>query len=101
MKDEYEPPPVKPLVPVSDGMDSARELMVSVAGTIANAAILATVAALIIGAILWGAGVVLQRPGMSQKGVQTFVGAVACAIVAAGLNAWIAWFGQQAISIWN
>lgn len=101
MKDEYEPPPVKPLVPVSDGMDSARELMVSVAGTIANAAILATVAALIIGAILWGAGVALQRPGMSQKGVQTLVGAVACALVAAGLNAWIAWFGQQAISIWN
>ncbi|GAA1333607.1 hypothetical protein GCM10009592_27800 [Brachybacterium rhamnosum] len=93
--------PVRPLVPVSDGMDSARELLISVAGTIANAAILATVAALIIGAILWGTGVVLQRPGLSQNGVQTIVGAVACAIVAAGLNTWIAWFGQQAISIWN
>ncbi|HEX7352567.1 hypothetical protein [Brachybacterium sp.] len=99
--EEVETPPARPLVPVSDGMDSARELLVSVAGTIANAAILATVAALIIGAILWGVGVALQRPGMSQKGVQTLVGAVACAIVAAGLNTWIAWFGQQAISIWH
>lgn len=101
MKEEYEPPPAKPLVPVSDGMDSARELLVSVAGTIANGAILAAVAAVIIGAILWGVGVVVQRPGLSQRGVQTLVGAVGCAIVAAGLNAWIAWFGQQAISIWN
>lgn len=101
MEDEYETPPAKPLVPVSDGMDSARELLVSVAGTIANAAILATVAALIIGAILWGVGVVFERPGVSQKGVQTLVGAVVCAIVAAGLNTWIAWFGEQAISIWN
>lgn len=99
--DEDEVPPARPLVPVSDGMDSARELLVSAAGTIANAAILATVAALIIGAILWGAGVAVQRAGMSQKGVQTLVGAVVCAIVAAGLNTWIAWFGQQAISIWN
>lgn len=93
--------PVRPLVPVSDGMESAREMLISVAGTIANAAILATVAALIIGAILWGAGVVLQRPGLSQNGVQTIVGAVACASVAAGLNAWIAWFGEQAIAVWN
>lgn len=99
--DEDEVPPGRPLVPVSDGMDSARELLVSAAGTIANAAILATVAALIIGAIVWGAGVAVQRPGMSQKGVQTLVGAVVCAIVAAGLNTWIGWFGQQAISIWN
>lgn len=99
--DEDEVPPARPLVPVSDGMDSARELLVSAAGTIANAAILATVAALIIGAIVWGAGVAVQRPGMSQKGVQTLVGAVVCAIVAAGLNTWIGWFGQQAISIWN
>ena len=93
--------PVKPLVPVSDGMDSARELLVSAAGTVANAAILATVAALVIGAILWGAGVAFQRPGISQKGVGTLVGAVVCAIIAAGLNTWIAWFGDQAISIWN
>lgn len=94
-------PPARPLVPVSDGMDSARELLISAAGTIANAAILATVAGLIIGAILWGAGVAFQRPGTSQAGVQTVVGAVVAAIVAAGLNTWIAWFGQQAISIWN
>lgn len=93
--------PVRPLVPVSDGMGSARDLLISVAGTIANTAILATVAAVIIGAILWGAGVAIQRPGMSEKGVQTLIGGVACAIVAAGLNAWIAWFGEQAISIWN
>ena len=93
--------PIKPLVPVSDGMDSARELLVSAAGTIANTAILATVAALLIGAILWGAGVAFQRPGISQKGVGTLVGAVVCAIIAAGLNTWIAWFGEQAISIWN
>lgn len=93
--------PVRPLVPVSDGMESARDLLISIAGTVANTAILATVAGLIIGFILCGAGVVFQRPGMSQKGVETLVGAIACAIVAAGLNAWIAWFGQQAISIWN
>lgn len=99
--DDHETGPARPLVPISDGMDSARELLVSVAGTIANAAILATVAALIIGAVLWGAGVALHRPGMSEKGVQTLVGAVVCAIVAAGLNTWIAWFGEQAISIWH
>ena len=99
--DEDEMPPAKPLVPVSDGMDSARELLISVAGTIANTAILATVAGFIIGLILAGAGVALHRPGISQRGVHTFIGAVACAIVAAGLNTWIAWFGQQAISIWN
>lgn len=93
--------PVRPLVPVSGGMEPARELLVSIAGTLANAAILATVAALIIGAILWSAGVVLQRPVLSQNGVQTIVGAVARAIVAAGLNVWIAWFGQQAILIWH
>lgn len=93
--------PIKPLVPVSDGMDTARELLVSVAGTIANLAILGTVAGVIIGAILWGASVALQRPALGQTGVQTLVGAVVCAIVAAGLNTWIAWFGGQAISIWN
>ncbi|WP_394216810.1 hypothetical protein [Brachybacterium vulturis] len=82
-------------------MDSARELLVSVAGTIANAAILATVAGVIVGAVLWGFGIAVQRPGVSQKGVQTLVGAVVCAIVATGLNTWIAWFGQQSISVWN
>lgn len=99
--DDETTPPARPLVPVSDGMDSARELLVSVAGTIANAAILATVAGVIIGAILWGVGVALHRPRMSERGAQSLVGAVVCAIVAAGLNTWIAWFGQQSISIWN
>lgn len=98
---DYEDEPVKPLVPVSDGMDSARELLVSVAGTIANGAILATVAGVIIGAIMWGFGSALNRPGLGQAGVSTMFGGVVCAIVAAGLNAWIAWFGGQAITIWN
>ena len=92
---------VKPLVPVSEGMDSARELLVSVAGTIANAAILATVAAVIIGAIMWGFGVALTRPRWAGAVVNTIFGGVVCAIVAAGLNAWIAWFGGQALTIWN
>lgn len=90
-----------PLLPVGEGMDSAREMLVSIAGTIANAAILATIAAVVIGAILWGVGIAIQRPDLGRRGVQTLVGAVVCAIVAAGLNAWIAWFGQQAISMWN
>ncbi len=92
---------VKPLVPVSEGLDSARELLVSVAGTIANLAILATVAGVIIGAIMWGFGVLLTRPGIAGAGVNTIFGGVVCAIVAAGLNAWIAWFGGQALTIWN
>lgn len=92
---------VKPLVPVSEGMNTAREMLVSVAGTIANAAILATVAAVIIGAILWGFGAALTRPALAAAGVNTIFGGVACAIVAAGLNAWIAWFGGQALTIWN
>ncbi|MGO1975199.1 MAG: hypothetical protein ACTH2Q_19760 [Propionibacteriaceae bacterium] len=90
-----------PLVPISEGMGDARTLLVSVAGTVANGALLATVAAVIIGAIMWGFGTALNIPALASRGVQTIFGGVVCAIVCAGLNAWIAWFGEQAISIWH
>lgn len=92
---------VDPLLPISDGMGDTRTLLVSIAGTVANGALLATVAALILGLIMWGFGTALNIPGLASRGVQTLFGAVVCAIVCTGLNSWVAWFGEQAISIWN
>lgn len=92
---------VDPLLPISDGMGDTRTLLVSIAGTVANGALLATVAGLIIGLIMWGFGTALNIPGLASRGVQSILGAVVCAIVCVGLNAWVAWFGEQAISIWN
>ena len=90
-----------PLIPVSDGMGETRDLLISVAGTVANGALLATVAAALIGLIMWGFGTALNMPSLGSRGVQTILGAVVCAVVCAGLNAWVAWFGEQAVSIWH
>lgn len=92
---------VDPLVPVSDGMGDSRELLVEIAGTVANAALISTVLAVVIGVTMLGFGTVMHRPQWSVRGVTTVIGAVACAILAVGLNAWIAWFGGQVIEIWH
>jgi outer membrane lipoprotein SlyB len=91
----------KPLVPVSDGMDGTRDLLIQVAGTAANLALIATVAGVVIGAVMFGFGTAIHRPDWARRGIAAVIGAIASAIVTAGLNSWIAWFGDRAIELWH
>ncbi|MDN5685832.1 MAG: hypothetical protein L0G94_04000 [Brachybacterium sp.] len=92
---------VDPLVPVSEGIGDSRDLLVQVAGTASNVALIATVFGVVVGAVMLGAGTVLHRPEWGVRGVATLIGAVACAILTVGLSTWIGWFGGQAIEMWH
>jgi len=95
-------PAAPPLVPRSDALpDDVRDGIVTIAGMLANTAVIATVLAVVIGAVMIGFGYALKRPGMAVRGWQSVGGACLAAIVAVGLNSWIAWIGGEALSIWN
>lgn len=89
-----------PLVPVSDGMGDTRDLAVELAGTVANASLILTVAGVVIGLILFGIGSVLKRPHWAMRGVGAVIGSGASALVLTGMNAWIVFAGGEAIQMW-
>lgn len=90
-----------PLIPVSEGLEDSRALLISIAGTAANLALIAAVIGVVIAAVMFGLGIVMHRPELSSKGVSALLGVALAAVLAVGLNTWIAWFGEKAISIWN
>ena len=94
--------PVAPLVPVSDGLPpNVRQTIIDAAGLVSNFALIATVAAVVIGAILVGAGTVLRRPHLTGRGWQSIGGGILGAVAVLGMSAWIAWWGGHAISAWH
>lgn len=90
-----------PLIPVSEGLEGSRALLISIAGTAANLALIAAVIGVVIAAVMFGLGIALHRPNLSSKGVSAILGVALAAVLAVGLNTWIAWFGEKAISIWH
>lgn len=70
-----------------------------VVGTLMNIGILAAVAVLIAGAIVWGFGALSNRPGVGSVGVKIVVIAAAVAIICAGANALIGFFAGQGPTI--
>jgi hypothetical protein len=78
-----------------------RTFLVDVVGTLMNVGILAAVAVLIAGAIVWGFGSVSNRPGVGSVGVKILAIAVVVAIACAGANALIGFFAGQGAAIFS
>ncbi len=78
-----------------------RTFLVDVVGTLMNVGILAAVAVLIAGAIVWGFGSLSNRPGVGSVGVKILAIAAVVAIVCAGANAAIGFFAGQGVAIFS
>lgn len=78
-----------------------RTFLVDVVGTLMNVGILAAVAVLIAGALVWGFGSVSNRPGVGSIGVKILAIAAVVAIVCAGANAFIGFFAGQGVAIFS
>lgn len=90
-----------PLVPRGDALPAgSRDLLESIAGTAANAALILAVVGVVLGAVMAGIGTVSSRPQMSQSGWFAVVGAACSAVVAAGLSLFVAWLGDRAFTLW-
>lgn len=81
--------------------DGVRTFLVDVVGTLMNIGILAAVAVLIAGAIVWGFGALGNRPGVGSVGVKIVAVSAAVAIVCAGANAAIGFFAGQGVTIFS
>lgn len=78
-----------------------RTFLVDVVGTLMNIGILAAVAVVIAGAIVWGFGSLSNRPGVGGVGVKILAVAAAVAIICAGANALIGFFAGQGATIFS
>ena len=78
-----------------------RTFLVEVVGTLMNVGILAAVAVVIAGAIVWGFGSLSNRPGVGSVGVKILAVAAAVAIICAGANALIGFFAGQGAAIFS
>lgn len=78
-----------------------RTFLVDVVGTLMNVGILAAVAVVIAGAVVWGFGSVSNRPGVGSVGVKILAVAAAVAIICAGANALIGFFAGQGVAIFS
>lgn len=78
-----------------------RTFLVDVVGTLMNVGILAAVAVVIAGAIVWGFGSLSNRPGVGSVGVKILAVAACVAIVCAGANALIGFFAGQGVTIFS
>ena len=78
-----------------------KTFLVDVVGTLMNVGILAGVAVLIAGLIVWGFGSLSGRPGVGGVGVKIAVVAVCVAIGCAGANALIGFYAGQGATIFS
>lgn len=78
-----------------------KTFLVDVVGTLMNIGILAGVAVLIAGLIVWGIGALSNRPGVGSIGVKIAVVSVCVAIGSAGANAAIGFFAGQGATIFS
>ncbi|WP_394216817.1 hypothetical protein [Brachybacterium vulturis] len=78
-----------------------RTFLVDVVGTLMNIGILAAVAVVIAGAIVWGFGSLSNRPGVGSVGVKILAVAAAVAIICAGANALIGFFAGQGAAVFS
>lgn len=78
-----------------------RTFLVDVVGTMMNIGILAAVAVLLAGAVVWGFGSLSNRPGVGSVGVKIVAVAAAVAILCAGANALIGFFAGQGVTIFS
>lgn len=76
-----------------------KTFLVEVVGTLMNIGILAAVAVVIAGAIVWGFGALSNRPGVGSVGVKILAVAAAVAIICAGANGLIGFFAGQGPTI--
>ena len=100
--DEESPNTDPGVTPTWDALpDGVRTFLIDVVGTLMNIGILAAVAVLIAGAIVWGFGSVTNRPGVGSVGVKIVAVAAAVAIICAGANALIGFFAGQGATIFS
>lgn len=79
--------------------EGVRTFLTDVAGTAMTVGIILGVLVLVVGAIVWGFGVLSHRPGVGSVGVKIVVVAAAVAILCAGANAFISFFAGKGVTI--